>query len=144
VAHNLAGPPTHHLVYPGTPRENPMAEPAPLAFFGVDPNSFMGSVPFNPAVLPGLYDAKGPYTGIGAAPFTHVIDAATWGPPPPAQLGNAIEFSARLIADRLQQGTIPNFNLDGDRGYAWKTWRADDPPNIEPNNPVPVKYVDVP
>jgi hypothetical protein len=68
----------------------------------------------------------------------------TWAASSPfAQFGNAIDFSARLIAERLQQGTIPNFNLDGDRGYAWKTWRASDPPNINVNNPAPY-YIDVP
>ena len=37
---------------------------------------------------------------------------------------------------------IPNFNLDGDRGYGWKTWQADDSANIDTNNPVPTTYVD--
>ena len=51
-----------------------------------------------------------------------------------------MSFSARLIAQKLKD--LPNFNLDGDRGYGWKTWRADDPPNINTNNPVPVHYID--
>jgi len=145
VIHNLAGPPTHHLRYPNRPQESPMAEPAPFAFHGRNPEFFIDPpLTFDTAVDPGLYDAGGPYT-VGAAPFTHPLDVATWGAWwPRAQFGNATEFSARLIAERLQQGNIPNFNLDGDRGYAWKTWRADDPPNIDANNPVPVKYIDTP
>jgi hypothetical protein len=123
-----------------------MAEPAPFAFHGRNPEFFIGPPPltFDTAVAP-LYAATDP--PYGGASSTHSVDMATWTPPPLsplAQFGNATEFSARLIAERLRQGTIPNFNLDGDRGYAWKTWRAADPPNINANNPVPVKYIDAP
>ncbi|MDP2948138.1 MAG: zinc dependent phospholipase C family protein [Chloroflexota bacterium] len=143
VAHSSTTNLTHHLRYPTTPMEQPMAEPMPKPFHGMLPKAFISNIyPVNPvydAVVAQLHSAKGPYPGIGAAPFTHEVDTNTWMK---HQLGNALTFSAQLIAERLQQGKIPNFNLDGDRGYAWKTWRAEDPQHIEQNNPVPVKYTD--
>jgi hypothetical protein len=137
--HNEFGPVHLHLQYPGTALEQFAGEPAPIPFHGVFPETFITQgFPFVPAVVP-LHDAKGPYAGVGMPPFTHDIDSATWAT---GQFGSALGFSARLIAERLEKGIIPNFNLDGDRGYAWKTWRADDPKNIETNNPVHTKYID--
>ena len=135
VAHGLVGTTEHHLVYPGTLQELPAAEPAPIPMHGVFPPAFISQThPFNP-VIEGLYACDKPY-GPGAT-ATHVVDSGTWSTP---QLGSAMSFSARLIAHKLKD--LPNFNLDGDRGYGWKTWRADDPPNINTNNPVPVHYID--
>ena len=120
-AHGLLGPTEHHLVYPGlggAPREQNMAEPAPMPFHGVNPEVFIsGSFPFDP-FIESLYGCRTPYGATIDA--THHVDQLTWGSP---QLGSALGFSARLIASRLEHG-IPNFNLDGDRGYGWKTWRA--------------------
>jgi hypothetical protein len=137
-------------VFPTTPAELPYAEPMPKELYGTFPEQFIaGSFPFDPAIK-SLYEAKGPYNlafyGDPAKPancasptsatfdWTHELDAATWNTP---QFGSAIDFSARLIATRLEK--LPNFNLDGDRGYAWQTWRAKDPADIELNNPVPVE-----
>jgi hypothetical protein len=92
-----------------------------------------------------LYACKLPYGPTTDA--THRVDELTWQTP---QLGSALGFSARLIASKLAAG-IPNFNLDGDRGYGWKTWRAIRADQIlenvgEPNTPNPtvdVRYIDV-
>jgi hypothetical protein len=149
VDHDLTST-EHHLVFPTTPAELPYAEPMPKELYGTFPEQFIaGSFPFDPAIK-SLYEAKGPYNlafyGDPAKPancasptsatfdWTHELDAATWNTP---QFGSAIDFSARLIATRLEK--LPNFNLDGDRGYAWQTWRAKDPADIELNNPVPVE-----
>ena len=134
-SHGLFGPIEHHLVYQGTLQEQPHAEPAPLAFHGVWPETFIsGGFPYDPAIE-ALYDCDKPYGSDASA--THFVDSGSWTT---GQLGNATRFSARLIAHKLKE--LPNFNLDGDRGYGWKTWRADDPKNVEPNNPVPVHYID--
>jgi hypothetical protein len=135
VAHGRFGTTEHHLVYPGTLQELPAAEPAPLSFHGVFPPAFITqNYPFSP-VIEGLYACDTPYGSTASA--SDFIDSNTWST---AQLGSALGFSARLIAFKL--GDLPNFNLDGDRGYGWKTWRADDPVNIDTNNPVPVHYID--
>jgi hypothetical protein len=134
-AHGLVGTTEHHLVYPGTLQEQPAAEPAPIPFHGVFPPAFISqNHPYNP-VIESLYTCDKPYGPDASA--THFVDSTTWST---AQFGSAMTFSARLIAQQLKN--LPNFNLDGDRGYGWKTWRADDPANIESDNPVPVHYID--
>ena len=134
-AHGLLGTTEHHLIYPGTLQERPFAEPAPVPFHGQDPEAFISrNWPYNPAIEK-LFACTGPYGNNDM--FTHFVDSGTWTT---AQLGSAMWFSARLITKRIRD--LPNMNLDGDRGYGWKTWRADDPKNIETNNPVTVQYID--
>jgi len=133
--HGLGGPMEHHLLYPGVLQEMAHAEPSPLPFASANPEAFIsGGFAYDPAIEK-LYACLGPYGGDDR--FTHFIDSNTWNT---AQFGSALPFSARLISDRLRD--LPNFNLDADRGYAWKTWRARDPKNIEKNNPVEVEYID--
>lgn len=120
-SHGDFGPAEHHLVYPGlggAPFERDKTEPAPLPFHDQNPEAFISNgYPFDPFIEL-LYDCTQAYgTGFDA---THVIDRRTEHT---GQFGNALSFSARLIATRLDKG-VPNFNLDGDRGYGWKTWRA--------------------
>ncbi|HEX8693643.1 MAG TPA: hypothetical protein VF746_14565 [Longimicrobium sp.] len=136
--HELAGTTEHHLVYPATGQELLRAEPAPALFDNLLPDAFI-SHPWVPDQLAaGLLAATEPYGGPAA---THSIDEATEGTP---QLGNALDFSARLAADHI--ASLPNFNLDGDRGYGWKTWRADpiadDPAVAEPGPQVDPVYID--
>jgi Zinc dependent phospholipase C len=48
-------------------------------------------------------------------------------------LGNAIDYSVILINDFLNNGekaNFPNFNLDSDRGYAFKGWRRVQNPTL--------------
>ncbi|MCC6705429.1 MAG: zinc dependent phospholipase C family protein [Thermomicrobiales bacterium] len=140
--HDLFGTTEHHLVYPNVIQEDHYAEPAPIPFLRAFPEGFIDQPYDYDPFIETLFDAKGPYnpnpnSGLDFA-FTHDIDQQTWKT---AQLGNAVEFTARLIAQRV--GNVPNLNLDGDRGYGWKTWRAHDPANIETNNPVDVDYIDL-
>ena len=133
--HDLFGPMEHHMTYPGTPQELKHAEPAPWPFYGKYPEAFIGTgYPYDPAIEK-LYACTGPY-GI-SDDYTHFIDKNTWST---AQFGSALPFTARLIANNMDQ--LPNFNLDGDRGYAWKTWRAKDPKNINNLGQVDVGYID--
>lgn len=133
--HGLTGPIEHHLVYPGVLREREHAEPAPMPFHGANPETFIsGGFAWDPRIE-ALYDCIGPYGSTDQ--FTHHVDRNTWSD---GQLGSALSFSARLISTRIRD--IPNFNLDGDRGYGWKTWRARSPGTIETDNPVAVEYID--
>lgn len=133
--HNLFGPMEHHLRYPGTLQELHHSEPAPTIFHGAYPETALtNSHSYDPNIKK-LYDCIGPYGPTDK--YTHTINQNTWNTP---QFGSCLAFSARLIADRIDN--LPNFNLDGDRGYAWKTWRAKDPTNINSNNPVEVEYID--
>jgi hypothetical protein len=136
--HGVAGPIDHHVFYPGVVQEQPHAEPAPLPFFGTNPEVFISQGHSYDPKIERLYDCKGPYGPNDA--FTHHIDNSTWSGP---QLGSALSFCARLISQRLEDPAgLPNLNLNSDRGYGWKTWRAKDPENIETNNPIHVDYID--
>ncbi|MBR0640323.1 MULTISPECIES: zinc dependent phospholipase C family protein [Bacillus] len=126
--------PEHHLIYPNAFEEHPYAEPAPIPFYGEFPEYFIHKARQNEGVQH-LYDCIAPY-GEGVQ-YTHYIDKKTWEGD---QLGSAIQCSGELIIKRM--GNLPNFNLDGDRGYGWKTWRANDPENIDKLNTVDVTYFD--
>jgi hypothetical protein len=133
--HDLHGPMEHHLTYPGTPQELKHAEPAPNPFHGQYPQVFITqSHSWNPNIEQ-LYACKGPY---GTNPdYTHYIDQNTWNS---TQFGSALWYTARLIVGHMTN--LPNLNLDGDRGYAWKTWVAKDPANINNLAQVDVDYLD--
>jgi hypothetical protein len=136
--HKQVGTTEHHLVYPATLQEQPPAEPAPGPFHALLPDAFI-SQPWPPVpAADGLLACTDPYAGSAS---THAIDGNTWSTP---QLGSALNFSARLAADHI--ANLPNFNLDGDRGYGWKTWRADpiddDPGVAEPSPQVNPVYID--
>jgi hypothetical protein len=139
--HAQAGTTEHHLTYPSTAQEQQHAEPAPQPFHDEFPNTFISDEPLPPSFLTTeqqLNDSLAPY---GSPQATHEVDKLTWTT---AQLGNAIDFSAHLAAQRITN--LPNYNLDGDRGYGWKTWRAapiqDDPGVAEPNPEVIPVYID--
>ena len=142
-SHNLFTPIEFHLVYPGTVQERQHAEPAPKPFHNSFPEQFISQgFAYDPFIefLYSCIESYGPNEQ-----FTHFVDRRTWHT---AQFGSVLHFCARLISARMEK--LPNFNLDGDRGYGWKTWRVqgvlpdvdDIPPRIETNNPVPVDYID--
>jgi hypothetical protein len=126
-AHAFRGTTDHHLAYPVTAAELPAgmnlsgimgAEAMPFPFYGANPEIFITHEhPYQPRIE-ALYDASGPYVSAAGIAFTHEIDQQTWQTP---QFGSALSFSARLITQRL--ANLPDFNLDGDRGYGWKCWR---------------------
>ena len=132
--HDQFGPMEHHLAYPGTVVENPFAEAAPELFYGKNPDVVLAGLhPYDPQVEQ-TYAAKAPY---GSGPtFTHWTDQNTWSG---AQFGSIRAFTARLLSGFIDD--LPNFNLDSDRGYAWKTWTPDSP-EIDVQPTVPVTYTD--
>lgn len=134
-----------HLVYPSTLRERWRAEPCPTTMWNATP-AFMIDGAGGPTAkaLPFL-DCEQPYGPVGdtSDDFTYNVQKNTWTT---SQLGAALPFSAYLAAHHMDK--LPDFNLDGDRGYAFLTWRlkgldpldpATDPARIE-FNPVLVEY----
>jgi hypothetical protein len=115
--HDLFGPMEHHLYYPYTNDEMPRTEPAPQPFYGKNPEAFITEGYPRNKIADLLLDCTNPYGPTHA--FTHKVDQDTWTTP---QLGSALQFSARLIVEHMEK--LPNFNLDADRGYGWKTWRG--------------------
>lgn len=142
-AHSLLGTTEHHLIYPRYPnpnKENPHTESVSHLFYGAWPETFISTRHNYDPYIDKLYDCEKPYGNDERA--TNYINMRTFRT---AQLGSSLFFGARLIAERLEK--MPNFNLDGDRGYGWKTWRASSPRDIEdnrPNNPITVNvdYID--
>ncbi len=113
--HDYFGPMEHHLYYPYTSDEMPRAEPAPRPFYGVYPEAFISKTYPRNHDADKLFACTKPYGSTDEC--THKVDHDTWTTP---QLGSALQFSARLIVDHMDD--LPNFNLDADRGYGWKTW----------------------
>lgn len=142
-AYAFTGATALHLLSPSTLPETLSAEAMPRPFFGQNPEAFIsGHFPYDPRIE-ALYKCKdddGP-----TFDFTRTVDQSTWTTP---QLGSALSLCGRLIGNHLE--ALPNFNLDGDRGYGYKTWRVDRvnpavqdaaPLKIE-TNPVNVTYMD--
>jgi Zinc dependent phospholipase C len=144
-AYQLFGQTEIHLQYPATLNELPSAEPCPLPHFGALPDAMIDRDSGDPAA-DAFFACTQPYPPNPAdlsLEYTHNVEAGTWHD---AQLGSALPFSTRLIAERMSE--LPNFNLDGDRGYGFKTWRLDGlsptDPEVKPakieSNPVDVSY----
>jgi hypothetical protein len=153
VAHTNQVNVQHHLAYPNSVREDPHSEPMPKKWQGLWPDHafltwpsaalFNGHVYANPAIEQ-LLTAKSNYPPNTAVPITDPLDSATQALPA-AQFGSALQLCARLIGSTLTGGHMPNFNLDADRGYAWKTWAAKTPSTINDGiSPVTTNYVDAP
>lgn len=116
--HDRFGPMEHHMYYPYTIEEQKFAEPAPKPFYGFNPEIFISTdFPPDPVLLEKFINCTEPY-GTGDE-YTHYVDSKTWNTP---QLGSALSFSAQLITRYMDK--LPDFNLDADRGYGWKTWSA--------------------
>jgi hypothetical protein len=116
------------LRYPQTPLENPTTLPHCEPWSVQFPEAFIDSSGLPTVASQDLLTCIGPF-GTGTQ-FTHPVDLATSGT---TQLGDGINFSAWLIAHHLTN--LPDFNLDGDRGYGWKTWRPTDR-HIDTNDPI--------
>lgn len=144
-AYALLGQTEIHLVYPGTLGERPTAEPCPLPHFGVYPDVMIDAHTADPKADAFFFceQAYPPDPSDPSLAYTHNVERATWKGP---QFGSALPFSARLISEMLDD--LPNFNLDGDRGYGFLTWRLDGvaptDPQVSPapieSNPVNVNY----
>ena len=132
-SHGRRGPAEHHLLYPAARREDPQTEPAPHPLYDKNPEAFISQPWRYDSSIEKLFACTVPYGSDESA--TEFVNANSYKT---AQLGSAVSFSARLITEHLRR--LPNFNLDGDRGYGWKTWEAH--ANIERNNPVDAFYRD--
>jgi hypothetical protein len=135
----------HHLVYPAqaVPSELLGAHVMPPHFYGADPHVFITTEDANDATVREYYNCRQPYGQDGSA--TEWISDQNLAT---THLGTAVGFTSRLIVEFFdgpgRADDLPNFNLDGDRGYAWKAWRAQQPDieSIAPTQPVNTDYVD--
>lgn len=129
-----------HLTYPPTAAEMPPVFAHPTSYLDKESVWYAwGDIPFDPAILETLEklvpsdDPAGNDDGTGLSRFVH----------DKALLGNALALTGGLY-DMAQGGArLPDFNLDGDRGYGFLCWqqRGDlapdfpDPANSSPALP---------
>ena len=136
----------YHLKYPASVVETPLTRPTPLPFTnpGVMPEKFIGQNYALPAEIAAFASFNAPNIGPYAPPApppTHTILSTAPGTPD-VGLGSALDFSRNLINAGMQ--AIPNFNLDSDRGYGWKSWAPDSNPGgttLADNNPLAAHYL---
>jgi hypothetical protein len=120
-----------HLIYPRpfgpSPADYSEQSPttvAPDSYFDQDPFFYMwGPIKLNPD----FYQYAKQFTESATTPadvqtvennFRTLQQLGARG-----GLGNAVDFSTFLHSEFLNGRTIPNFNLDADRGYAFPSWR---------------------
>jgi hypothetical protein len=128
------------IAVPATPAEMPgfefVAPYAPTTLPAVPPNQGVMTIPAMPDAFIdaplGLDDLFSPTLG----PQQPTIDPATGVPSfttDPRDFGGAIANSIKAIDDAVaDQLTLPNYNLDGDRSYAWPCWDVPQPV-VQPN-----------
>ena len=119
---------TSHLVYPflstGNEKENSIAAVAPPSYFDKSPNHYIdGNLRFSQNYFNYVSNFRPSLDSDDARQndFENFRVQAS-----ELSLGNAIDFSTVLLEDFFQNGEnakFPNFNLDSDRGYAFKGWR---------------------
>ncbi len=106
----------------------------PDTFFREYPKSAVEEPGANTLIKSGLYpDAI--IDGVGLLNGGALTDDGT-EPTRQQPFGGAVANAAAVIA--AEAGTLVNYNLDGDRGYGWKTWR----PKLgtKPADPAPVQW----
>lgn len=120
-----------HLIYPrpygpspGDFEERSRTTVAPETYYTKDPFHYM----FGPLkVNPDFYAFAKNFTEETSSPvnldlvesnFNALAERSRGG-----GLGSAVEFSVFLFQEFSNERTFPNFNLDGDRGYAFPNWR---------------------
>jgi hypothetical protein len=103
-----------HLVYPPTAGENSAVLAAPLSYFDELPIHYaFGRIPFSA----GLLDDLAALTASGdrsEAALNHVMSRGL--------LGNALDLSGAMYERWFQRKSLPDFNLDSDRGYGYLCW----------------------
>lgn len=115
-----------HLTYPPTAGERPSVSAAPASYLTAKPTHYaFGDIPLTSGLLSQLAllpNATGAHETLLAQLMAQ------------GELGNALDLSASLY-DRWRRGeSIPDFNLDADRGYGYLCWTqveggAPDPAN---------------
>lgn len=125
-----------HLVYPPTEGEQPAVFSVPRSYLTRFSTWYAwGDIPFKPKVLDELHNltlnAETERNDDGSG-LAHVYDEK-------ALLGNALDLTEAMY-DRMKTGArLPDFNLDGDRGYGYLCWSQDGDPSSDFPNPIVVQ-----
>jgi hypothetical protein len=108
-----------HLVCPSSPLENPYTAPDfNNNWYDVTPDEFINIVPFDAAAFAAYAGASSPQATRDIHSFQGL------------RVGNATDLTKWLItvaaagSDAEKESAFTNFDLDGDRGYFYRTWQG--------------------
>ena len=132
-------------VFPASALEPAMALAGPYLRFPLNyPFWFIEGEPFDPAVEKALMAAATPAETVR---ITTSLGRASLGNNYRGSLGSAVSFFLRRAkeihasADGVQGLRLPDWNLDADRGYGFKCWRANSALRPPPSGGVSVSYI---
>lgn len=116
-----------HLVYPLTDGERSPIAPAPSSYFPETALHYaFGNIPIDEGLVETL--AKLHAKPTAEADMNSAVRNKT--------LGNAVALSEMLYGRWSSGDRLPDFNLDGDRGYGYLCWSQ---PGERPNEPEPLR-----
>jgi hypothetical protein len=119
-----------HLEYPTSPSEFPLTMNGPYEE-GELPDSFIENKPMDLQILQDFANAASP------AETRNIEHIALQNR---RAIGNAIDYSVKLILEAYDMWkvnatiSIPNWNLDADRGYGYKCWTMSNPDSVSPKS----------
>lgn len=122
-----------HLVYPPTDPELPGVFAVPDSYMDKDSTWYAwGDIPQNAALLKELLDLT-PSPNVGANDDgTRLLQIVN----DKSLLGNALALTEAMYDWQLNGNELPDFNLDGDRGYAFLCWSQRGDPAADFPNPI--------
>ena len=130
VIGGLLLPDDSHLEHPTTPGEHRLTMSGPYKE-GELPTSFIEGTQIDEALLARFAQASSPQE-------TRDIEIEALGSDD--AIGNAVDYAADLVFriygmwKNAEDINIPNWNLDGDRGYGYKCWAAGNPTAVLPES----------
>ena len=119
-----------HLEYPNTPGEIPLTMNGPYEQ-DTSPKSFIEDTAMDLQILEDFSNASSPTETRNIERFALENKRA---------IGNAVDYSVKLILEAYNMWNegadlqIPNWNLDSDRGYAYKCWYMKNPDSVDPES----------
>jgi hypothetical protein len=122
------------LYYPTTSPEDHPTMPGPYGY-GSTPKDFIINAQSNDALYERYANARTPEETVEIASRESL-----------QPIGSSVDVAKDLMISILRGEDIPNWNLDADRGFAFKTWRLEAPDGVNPlapgsNYPIKAFYI---
>ena len=128
----VVAPSNSHLVHPSTPSERYLTMNGPYPQ-DANPKSFIEDTPMDSTLIDRFVQAPTPSMTRDIEREIHQGGSA---------IGNAVDYAVDLIIglntawneNQMENYSIPNWNLDSDRGYCYKCWDIDSPQSVFPDS----------
>jgi hypothetical protein len=121
-----------HLIYPPTGGEKKPVLEAPLDYFNKFSTHYaFGNIPINNKFIDDLIKMSDDNNAMNNDNGDELADKLA---NPKNRLGNALKLTENLYNRYKSKEPVPDFNLDGDRGYAYMCWSQENkttPPTVE-------------